>query len=54
MDILIQDKNYLNKQVEQLSQTKLLAEHKIEELTQQLTETRQSKEQLFDKFVNAR
>ena len=54
MTILVQDKNYLNKQVDQLNQTKTLAECKIEELTQQLTEARHSKEQLFDRFVNIR
>lgn len=54
VDILVQDKNYLSKQVEQLNQNKLLADHKIEELTEQLNDARQSKEQLFDKFVNVR
>ena len=54
MAILVQDKDYLNKQVEQLNQTKLLSEHKIEDLTQQLAEARHSKEQMFDKFVNVR
>ena len=52
--IIAQDKSYLNKQVEQLNQAKLLNERKIEDLTQQLADTRHSKELLFDKFVNVR
>ena len=54
MAIIAQDKNYLNKQVEQLNQARLLNECKIEDLTQQLAETRHSKELLFDKFVSVR
>ena len=54
MAIIAQDKNYLNKQVEQLNQARLFNERKIEDLTQQLAETRHSKELLFDKFVSVR
>lgn len=52
--LLQQDKEYLSKQVSELTQRCHAAEERSEYLLLQLTEAKQSKEQLYEQFVRSR
>ena len=52
--LLKQDKEYLGKQVSELTQRCRVAEERCEYLLLQLTEAKQSKEQLYEQFVRSR
>ena len=52
--LLKQDKEYLSKQVSELTQRCHTTEERSEYLLLQLTEAKQSKEQLYEQFVRSR
>lgn len=52
--LLKQDKEYLNKQLQELRGRCTLAEERLEQMSQQLGETKQAREELYEKYVSVR
>lgn len=52
--LLKQDKEYLNKQLQELRGRCTLAEERLEQMSQQLGETKQAREELYEKYISVR
>ncbi|XP_032219897.2 progesterone-induced-blocking factor 1 isoform X1 [Nematostella vectensis] len=52
--LLKQDKEYLNKQVQELSTRSSLAEEQLGQVTKQLNDVKQAREELYEKYISTR
>ena len=52
--LLKQDKEYMNRQLQELRGRCTLAEERLEQTSQQLGETKQAREELYEKYINVR
>ena len=52
--LLKQDKEYLNRQLQDLSSRCSLAEEKLEQTTIQLNEAKQAREAIYEKYISVR
>ena len=52
--LLKQDKEYLNRQVQELGSRCRLGEQRLEDTTKQLNEVKQAREDLYEKYITVR
>lgn len=52
--LLKQDKEYLNRQLQEIRGRCTLAEERLEQTSKQLEETKQAREELYEKYISVR
>ena len=52
--MLKQDKEYMNRQLQEIRGRCTLAEERLEQSSKQLEETKQAREELYEKYINVR